>query len=147
MNQTNTTFFYFQFEDHDVMPSTRWSHKYAIYVSSGISVAYLIAIFVGQYLMRNVPRKEVKLPLVLWNAMIAAFSIFGSIRTVPELTSVLQHHGFQYSICNQDFAYKVQFWPRKYSRTSIIGTHSVGSKSCQLSNCANYGILSHFVTV
>ncbi len=34
-----------------------------------------------------------------------------------------------------------------YSRTSIIGTPSVGAKSFQLSNCANYGMLSYFVSV
>ncbi len=29
----------------------------------------------------------------------------------------------------------------------IIGTPSVGAKSFQLSNCANYGMLSYFVSV
>lgn len=38
--------------------------------------------------------------LFLWNLTLAAFSIMGSLRMVPETLHVLKNFGFDYSVCS-----------------------------------------------
>jgi hypothetical protein len=44
-------------------------------------------------------RKTVRVPLAVWNLLLALFSLGGTIRTLPRLTSVLSMHGFLYTVC------------------------------------------------
>lgn len=64
---------------------------------------YMILIFGGQYLMQNRPRFELRGVLVLWNTLLATFSVVGATRTVPELLTTLSHHGLYHSICVPSF--------------------------------------------
>lgn len=62
--------------------------------------AYLLFIFLGQQYMQNRPRFELKKPLIVWNLALAAFSIFGAFRSVPELLWILNRpKGFHHSVC------------------------------------------------
>ena len=60
---------------------------------------YMIIIFLGQAHMQNRPRFELKYPLFAWNVFLATFSIWGALRSLPELLYVLKGHGFHYSVC------------------------------------------------
>ena len=62
--------------------------------------AYIGIIFLGQHWMRSRPRYELRGPLALWNFLLAAFSIMGTYRTIPETIYMLnQKNGFHNSVC------------------------------------------------
>jgi elongation of very long chain fatty acids protein 6 len=56
------------------------SHMQSILV---IPIAYVILTLTGREYMKNKPRYELKLPLILWNVVLATFSIIGAIRFLP----------------------------------------------------------------
>lgn len=62
-------------------------------------VIYVLAIYLGSLWMKNRPAFDLRRPLFLWNAALAAFSIIGCIRTGTELIHVLSTTGFYGSIC------------------------------------------------
>jgi len=60
----------------------------------------MFIIFAGQHWMQKRPRFEMKGILALWNFLLAAFSIMGSYRTVPETFYILNRkNGFHHSVC------------------------------------------------
>nr|CAD7443782.1 unnamed protein product [Timema bartmani] len=64
---------------------------------------YMIFIFVGQHLMQNRPRFELRGVLSVWNTVLAAFSLMGACRTAPEFFHVLKNHGLYHSVCVPSF--------------------------------------------
>lgn len=44
-------------------------------------------------------RFQLRGPLIIWNTMLAMFSIMGAFRTAPELLHVLRHYGLFHSVC------------------------------------------------
>ncbi|CAF0714761.1 unnamed protein product [Brachionus calyciflorus] len=76
-----------------------------------ISLTYIIFIFSVQYYMKNRPRYELRLPLILWNIFLATFSIMGTIRTWPEFIYNISQKGIVHSVCDISYAYGVTgFW-------------------------------------
>jgi len=61
--------------------------------------AYLLFIVSGQHYMKPRPKFELRKTLALWNFFLAAFSIIGATRTVPELMHVLRTSGLHHSCC------------------------------------------------
>ena len=90
----------FQFEaDFDLQAQRDWFQEnwYTPYL---LACMYLISIFVlRKKYMQNRERYELQTPLVIWNILLASFSIVGACRTIPELFYVLNEHGFIYSAC------------------------------------------------
>ncbi|XP_044751766.1 elongation of very long chain fatty acids protein 6-like [Coccinella septempunctata] len=64
---------------------------------------YMILIFGGQYLMQNRPRFELRGVLVVWNSLLAAFSIIGACRTLPEFLHIITNYGLYHSVCTPSF--------------------------------------------
>lgn len=64
---------------------------------------YMILIFGGQYLMQSRKRFELKGLLIIWNTLLATFSIIGASRTLPEFLHIIRHHGLYYSVCVPSF--------------------------------------------
>ncbi|XP_021187985.1 very long chain fatty acid elongase 6 [Helicoverpa armigera] len=64
---------------------------------------YMAFIFGGQYYMQNRPRFELRRTLMIWNCSLAAFSIMGACRTLPEFIHVLRNYGIYHSICVPSF--------------------------------------------
>lgn len=60
---------------------------------------YLLIVFTIKHYMQNRPRFNLRKVLVLWNTMLATFSIIGATRTLPELVHVLSNHGVYQSVC------------------------------------------------
>ena len=52
--------------------------------------------------MEKRPRFDLRPALALWSAILGIFSIFGAIRTIPELAYVIHNYGFEFSV-NIDF--------------------------------------------
>ncbi|KAK9304977.1 hypothetical protein QLX08_003833 [Tetragonisca angustula] len=63
------------------------------------SAMYIALTFAGKRYMSNRLRFELRGMLILWNAFLALFSIFGFIRMGSEMSHVLRHYGFYHSIC------------------------------------------------
>ncbi|GFT62828.1 putative fatty acid elongation protein 3 [Nephila pilipes] len=62
-------------------------------------------------------------PLIIWNLFLAAFSIIGTSRVLPELVHVLKKQGFLYSICRPDYVAKVResgFWSVMFSYSKAL---------------------------
>lgn len=75
------------------------------------SIVYVVLIYFGRSLMENRERFELRIPLILWNLSLAAFSIFGVIRCVPEMIYGLDKLGLQYTICDHSNIYGVTgYW-------------------------------------
>lgn len=64
---------------------------------------YMVLIFGGQAYMTNRPAYKLRKALAVWSTFLAAFSIFGTLRTLPEMIHVLTHFGFSYSVCNPSY--------------------------------------------
>lgn len=60
---------------------------------------YVALIFAGKHYMSNRPKYELRGMLILWSALLAIYSIFGFLRSMPGMFHVLRHHGFYHSIC------------------------------------------------
>ena len=59
---------------------------------------YLVIVFGGQKWMSNRQAYKLKPLLVVWNVLLATFSIAGTIRTLPQLIHVLSTSGFSHSV-------------------------------------------------
>ncbi|XP_055915134.1 elongation of very long chain fatty acids protein 6 [Eupeodes corollae] len=64
---------------------------------------YMMVIFGGQHFMQNRPRFQLRGLLIIWNTLLAMFSIMGAFRTAPELLHVLRHYGLFHSCCVPSF--------------------------------------------
>lgn len=62
---------------------------------------YLFSIWYGKRLMDQRPGFRMRGILFAWNSLLAAFSIIGAIRTVPDLLFVLKNHGLNHAICQK----------------------------------------------
>jgi elongation of very long chain fatty acids protein 6 len=81
--------------------------KYTIH----IGFLYILLVFLGKFLMRNKTKYELRLPLIIWNIILALFSITGTIRVLPDFLRVLTDKGVVHSVCNNDYAYGITgFW-------------------------------------
>lgn len=87
------------FERYDPERSRKWlwdNWTLSIYVSG----VYLLLTFIGQYWMKNRPPYNLRRVLAIWNFSLAAFSVFGFLRTGPDLWDVLAGpNGFHRSVC------------------------------------------------
>lgn len=55
--------------------------------------------------MRDRPALRLKVPLLLWNASLALFSLVGAIHTLPQLLSTVQRFGFAAATCDNRLYY------------------------------------------
>ena len=60
---------------------------------------YVLIVFSIKHYMQNRTRFHLKEVLVLWNTMLATFSIIGATRTLPELVHVVSNYGIYHSVC------------------------------------------------
>lgn len=99
------------FESHDYVDLwQKWMNQ-SWKLSMNISLLYITLVFCGRFLMRNRAKYELRLPLIIWNIMLATFSIAGTIRSLPDFIRVLTTKGVVHSVCNQDYAYGITgFW-------------------------------------
>lgn len=91
--------FVFQFEEQY---DSRWIYEYMRdhwRDSFLYSAVYATVVFIGKKWMENRPRYELRPYLAAWSSILAVFSIFGAIRTVPELIFAVKFYGLEYSLC------------------------------------------------
>jgi hypothetical protein len=80
---------------------TAWVHfaEANVWLALLLCAVYCVAIEWGRSVMRSREPFDLRGVLFWWNAMLAAFSIIGAVRTVPHLLHNLFVHGFEYAIC------------------------------------------------
>ena len=67
------------------------------------AAVYVLVIFTGKHYMENRPRFNLRPALLLWNTLLAIFSIFGAGRSLPEAVYMIQNHGWGFSICDSSY--------------------------------------------
>ena len=84
---------------------------------SGFYVAF---IFGGKLYMESRPRFEIRSSLFLWSFILAVFSIFGAVRTLPELIDAIRFDGMEYSLCNPSyFKGPTAFWAFMFTISKV----------------------------
>ncbi|CAG2209887.1 very long chain fatty acid elongase 6-like [Mytilus galloprovincialis] len=85
------------------------------------SAVYLIIIFGGKHVMSNRRRFDLRPYLATWSGGLAIFSIFGAIRTVPEIISAIKNHSLEYSICVPSYFEGVtSFWCFLFTVSKVL---------------------------
>lgn len=87
-----------------------------------ITTMYVIVVLALQAFMKNRPGYRLKLPLIIWNASLALFSIIGASRTFPEMNHILQNFGFTHSVCHSEFIEVTKpaaFWTWLFSLSKV----------------------------
>lgn len=81
-------------------------------LSIPIALLYCVLVYLGRSWMEKKARYEVRLPLILWNCMLASFSILGTVRVLPEFVyTVSSKDGLYKSVCDNSYAYGITgFW-------------------------------------
>jgi len=69
------------------------------WVSYVVSSAYLLGLWAGTASMKDRKPYDLRAPLVLWNLLLAIFSLVGALRTAPHLLLLLWDFGFEYTVC------------------------------------------------
>jgi hypothetical protein len=91
--------FYFNFEKNfDSLPYADFARNNPM-LPIGISIAYIIFCFGGQYMMKSRTRFDLRFPLAYWNLFLSVFSFIGMIRTVPHLAHNVTYMSFEDTIC------------------------------------------------
>ncbi|KAI1278071.1 putative fatty acid elongation protein 3 [Halotydeus destructor] len=71
-------------------------------VAIKVSLVYVVLVFLGKMFMKNRKPFDLRLPLILWSTALSLFSLWGSLRLVPDLFTFVSKHGFLKSICPND---------------------------------------------
>lgn len=90
-------------------------------VSLYFVAAYVVFIFAGQEYMRNRKPVDLKKPLLLWNSLLAIFSIAACVRILPEFFQILNgKNGFYNSVCASWFVIHLKLFYLLYLKCLCI---------------------------
>ncbi|XP_067130288.1 very long chain fatty acid elongase 6-like [Centruroides vittatus] len=113
----------FDFEKHfDQYPKRQWMQnnwQQSLYISA----VYVFVIFSIKSYMRSRPAYNLRIPLMLWNMVLAVFSILGVWRTLPELIYICTEFGFKTSICNVrhfEQSQVINFWEWAFAVSKVV---------------------------
>ncbi|XP_067132864.1 very long chain fatty acid elongase 6-like [Centruroides vittatus] len=87
------------------------------------SILYVTVIFSLQRFMKNRPALELKTPLIVWNTLLALFSIGGTLRMTPGLIHIISEFGFTFSVCNSEYGRNIQptvFWGWLFAVSKVL---------------------------
>jgi len=68
-------------------------------ISFYYAAVYMVLIYLGRIYMKTRERFDLRIPLFIWNLFLSLFSIWGALRTLPEIAHVLSTYGFMHSLC------------------------------------------------
>ncbi|RWS11799.1 elongation of very long chain fatty acids protein 6-like protein [Dinothrombium tinctorium] len=120
-NRLSALFTFSAEEKFDYRFHRKWLDSYW-YISVLIAIVYVCCIFLGQEWMKRRKAFNLRKPLAVWNASLAAFSMCGTIRMVPELLCVIITKGFFASICNNSYVndVRIQFWLWLFTWSKVV---------------------------
>ncbi|XP_023210115.1 elongation of very long chain fatty acids protein 6-like [Centruroides sculpturatus] len=100
----------------------KWTQSFLPYAVP-MSIAYIIITFSLQNYMKSRPPFQLRWQLVIWNILLAAFSICGTLRLLPGLWILIREFGFTFSVCNLSFSLKyhpLAFWMSLFTWSKLI---------------------------
>lgn len=71
------------------------------------ALSYIIVIYTGQKIMRTREKFVCRRALISWNFVLAGFSIFGSLRLMPEFFYFVNKKGIEGSFCSSEWQFGV----------------------------------------
>lgn len=81
------------------------------HMSIAFALLYMLLVFTGKRYMQDRPKFELRRFLIVWNIILAVFSIIGTIRVWPDFIRTLAKHGVVHSVCDNSYAYGITgFW-------------------------------------
>jgi len=99
------------FDDKEYVDSLAKWMKENWQLSIFCSLLYILVVFSGKAYMQNRPKYELRPFLIVWNLLLAVFSICGTIRVWPEFVYTLSVRGIKFSVCDSSYAYGITgFW-------------------------------------
>ena len=107
------------FSDNAAM---QWLSKYRA-LPIILSAVYIVVIFGIKRLMWNRARYELRQPLIVWNAMLAIFSIVTAARAMPESIYGAYQHGWEYSLCvpvDYQFLISTSNWSTLFVASKVL---------------------------
>ena len=87
----------------------QWAEQFWPWIF-GLSFAYVALCFIGVRWMRDRPKFQLRRPLVLWNAGLAAYSIFGLWRMIPAYIDDLSDGRYSDIACSTDYFTTIGVW-------------------------------------
>ncbi|KAH7644168.1 hypothetical protein DERF_014687 [Dermatophagoides farinae] len=95
------------------------------YIAIYVSIIYIMVIFTGRWLMTNRQPYSLRTPMALWNLAIALFSLFGTIRCLPEFIHIITQEGIEQSFCSSSYYRDVRitlwYWLFVWSKVIELG--------------------------
>ena len=91
---------YTRFElTYNSLPWVCWAHDH-MNVAFAVCALYILSLIVGTRWMKTRPAFRLKLPLAVWNLVLAVFSMIGFLRTAPHLVYYMfaRERGFYNSV-------------------------------------------------
>lgn len=98
-------------------------HLYAyLSVPPLLCVAYLLLVFSGRKWMSNKPAYDLRLPLTVWNSVLAAFSITGFLVMGPPIVEQVRNKWFVNSVCTSLIAERawLSLWSLLFVYSKVI---------------------------
>lgn len=92
------TFFFerWAFGAEDLM--LRWTKKNQ-YLTILVPTLYLILLRCGMRYMKHREAFDLRMPLIIWSAILAVFSTLGAVRVVPNVLFIIREYGLRPSMC------------------------------------------------
>lgn len=86
------------------------------------SVAYVIVVFGGRWVMERKEKFGLNSALALWSGTLAIFSVMGTLRMWPEIIHVLQYEGLYSSACHLGYMQHpvTKFWTCLFVLSKVI---------------------------
>jgi len=111
----------YEWEKFDLNWWQKWFGQNWIYCVY-LTVIYVALIYSGRIWMKNRQPYKLKQPLILWNVSLAAFSIVGFWRSLPELLHLLgEPNGFYTSCCLRErLNIGTVFWTLVISFSKVV---------------------------
>ena len=105
-NVTNPKFFYllsFE-EDFPVAATKAWMVQWWL-GSVVCSFLYVVAIHVGQHMMKSRRPYNLRTAMTIWSAGLAVFSICGTLRSLQTIIHIVNNYGIYCLICSNRYLY------------------------------------------
>uniref|UniRef100_A0A7E4UXI3 Elongation of very long chain fatty acids protein n=1 Tax=Panagrellus redivivus TaxID=6233 RepID=A0A7E4UXI3_PANRE len=85
--------------DYDYETSKQWCRETEGFLVKAVAT-YVFSIFAIKYVMQNRTPFDLQVPLILWNIILAVFSILGFVLVTPTFLRVASQHGWSYTWTN-----------------------------------------------
>jgi len=105
--------------EFNIRPSLDWIERHW-HFTIWLSCIYVLFLAVATTYMKNRKPFDLRVPLGIWSLLLAIFSLYGSIRMIPEWFDRTSK-GFIPSICRGDFTDKtVEFWMIMFTWSKVF---------------------------